>query len=227
MKLIRCEQGSNEWHAARAGVCTASQFKIARKLRLLSGTNKGKPSEECVKYAFRLAIERISGEPLQDDKFETYAMRRGHELEPKARAEHEKLGVIVQRAGFVTTDCGRFGASVDGLLHPNGGSEYKCLVSPDELRKVLLDDDLSEFTDQMQGGMWVCERDYFHFGLYCPALESIGQQFTLKGIDRDEAYIAALKADLEEFDAMVAEFEQRLRRGAAANAEVIALLQAA
>ena len=31
MQVYECEQGSPEWHAARAGVITASMFKVARK----------------------------------------------------------------------------------------------------------------------------------------------------------------------------------------------------
>ncbi len=203
---------------------------VARALR---GERVGEPSEGAKTYAFRLAIERIAGAALQDDKFETFAMRRGHELEPEARACHERLGILVQRAGFVTTADGKLGASLDGLIDPwadrfghRGASEYKCLVSPDELRAVLLEDDLSSFTDQMQGGLMVTRAEYFHFGLYCPALTNINQQFTLKVIDRDEAYIAALRRDLDEFELMVQDYEDRLRHGAQVNSQALALLTA-
>jgi hypothetical protein len=267
MKVFECQQGSTEWHQARAGVITASMFKVARSrvgvlderqqkyvslilkgepetsARIRAGY-KNKPTSELIDralagevvgdwaegsktYAFRLAVERISGEALQDDRFETYSMRRGHELEPEARKAHEALGVMVRRAGFVTTDDGRFGASVDGLMHPDGASEYKCLVSPDVLRSVLLANDLSEFTDQMQGGLLVCGLRLFHYGLYCPALKSIGQEFTLRVIPRDEAYIEALQRDLEAFDELVCNYEQQLRAGVAVNDEHIALALAA
>lgn len=225
--------GSSEAMArADAGYKAApTSDTVARALR---GERVGEPSDTAKAYAFRLAIERIAGAALQDDKFETYAMRRGHELEPLARAEHEKLGILVQRAGFVTTPDGKRGASVDGLIDPyadrfghRGNAEYKCLVSPDELRAVLLEDDLSSFTDQMQGGMMVTHAQYFHFGLYCPALEPIGQQFTLKVIDRDEAYITALRRDLDEFELLVQDYEDRLRHGAEVNAQSLALLMAA
>lgn len=263
MKVFEVDQGSPAWHACRAGVITASMFKVARakvnglderqtayvnairkagmseKDAMVLAGYKAKPTSETVAralagekvgdfadpaktYAFRLAIERISGEALQDDKFETYAMRRGHELEPDARRAHERLGVVVRRAGFVTTDDGLYGASVDGLIDPKGASEYKCLVGPDPLREVLLANDLSEFTDQMQGGLMVTGLDYFHFGLYCPALSSIGQDFTLRLVNRDQAYVDALQADLNEFNALVESYVGQLRAGAAANADFIA-----
>lgn len=150
-----------------------------------------------------------------DDKFETYAMRRGHELEPDARREHENQhGVVVERCGFIVTEDGKFGCSTDGLISPDGISEYKCLVAPEGLREVLLGQDLSEFTDQTHGGLWITGRREFHFGLYCPALRSIGRHFTLHVVQRDEAYIEELELDLLKFDGLVCEFEAQLRAGA-------------
>lgn len=210
MRVFHCTQGSEEWHNARAGVITASMFKVARE-RLKSGPNKGDFTERAKNYAFRLAVERISGVPL-DEGFETWQMKRGHELEPEARAEHEEqAGVVVQRCGFVATDDGVFGASADGFIGEEEGSEYKCLVSPEGLRDVLLANDISEFTDQVQGCMWLTGRKRWHFALYCPALRPIGKQLYWKVISRDEEYIAALEAELLQFKALVDANEARLR----------------
>ncbi|WP_429499488.1 lambda exonuclease family protein [Robbsia andropogonis] len=243
MRLIHCDQGSPEWHQARAGCITASMFKVARQrvdgldekqqafvdarlsglteseamaaagyrqmpradavFRAIAGEPVGKPSEKAMNYAFRLAVERISGVPL-DEGYETWQMRRGHELEPMARAAHEiEAGVIVDRAGSVATDDGLFGASADGFIGKDGGSEYKCLVSPEGLRNVLLHNDISEFEDQIQGCMWITERTWWHFALYCPALESIGKHLYWCEVKRDDDYIEALEKDLIEFERLV------------------------
>ena len=179
--------------------------------RALCGEKVGDYSAAALDYAFRLAVERISGTPL-DEGFETWAMKRGHELEPAARAEHEvAIGVLVQPVGFVTTDDGKFGASADGLIGTDGGAEYKCLVSPERLRSVILTGDLSEFTDQMQGGMWITGRKWWDFGLYCPALAPIGRQFTHYRMMRDDNYIDALELDLIAFEKLVSENEAALR----------------
>lgn len=254
MKVITCEQGSPEWHKARAGVITASMFKIARarvdglteqqtvyvnalrlgkseaeakeladykaspkrteKLnRALAGLPVGDFSDTAKNYAFRLAVERISGVPL-DEGFETWAMQRGHELEPRARAEHEvQVGVLVQRAGFVLTDDGAFGASADGLIEDDGGSEYKCLVSPEPMRRIVLDADITDYIDQVQGCLWITGRRYWHFAMYCPALESIGKQLSWCHVERDDAYIRELVADLMEFRGLVDSYETSLREG--------------
>jgi len=211
MKLIHCNQGDDVWHGARAGCITASMFKVARaKLK-----KDGSPTSAALDYAFGTAIERIAGAPL-DEGFETWQMRRGHELEPAARAAHEaEAGVIVQRAGFVATDDGVFGASADGLIEEDGGSEYKCLVAPEKLRDVLLLNDISDYIDQIQGCMWITGRCYWHFALYCPALESIGKALYWRRVERDDDYIEALEKDLMDFKRLVDRFEKTLRQKAA------------
>lgn len=221
MILIQCAQGSDEWLQARAGVITASMFKVARE-RLKSGKNAGDFTQAAKKYAFTLAIERISGKPLNEG-FETWQMKRGHELEPMARARHEEeAGVIVETAGFVTTDDSCFGASADGLIGNDGGSEYKALVSPDSLMPVLLDDDIAEYMDQIQGCMWITGRKWWHYGLYCPALADIKLDLYWKHIARDDDYIEAMERDLIAFRALVLQYESTLRRKAmAANADML------
>ena len=203
-------QGSAEWLASRAGVITASKFVEARK-RLKSGPKKGGFTEAAEDYAFRVAVERISGAPL-DEGFSTWAMKRGNELEPEARAWVEvKLGIFVDVAGFVTTDDEKFGASADGFIDKDGGLEIKCLVDPDRIRNVILNDDISDFTDQIQGGMWITGRKWWQFALFCPALEKIGLQLYTKRVERDDNYINEMELDLLEFERVVSKYEQTLR----------------
>lgn len=255
MIIIECDQGTKEWHAARAGTITASMFvevrkrvggldqkqaayveavrsgksekeamaiagyKAAPKAASVADAIEGKPvgdyTEAAKNYAFMLACERIAGEPLQDEQFQTFAMRRGNELEPEARLLHEqRIGKFIERAGFVLTDDHLFGASADGLIDNDGGSEYKCLVSPARIRSVLLDNDISEFMDQVQGCMWITGRKWWHFALYCPALKPIGKELTIFPIERDDNYIEALEADLIEFEKLVTLNESLLRQAA-------------
>ncbi|WP_312321316.1 YqaJ viral recombinase family protein [Stenotrophomonas sp.] len=190
-------------------------YKVAPRSSIIERALRGEPvgdySEEAKGYAFRLAIERISGQPL-DEGFETYAMRRGHELEPFARAEHEvQSGLIVQRAGFVLSDCGKFGCSADGLISSDGGSEYKCFLNPEKLRTFHVDNDASEVFEQAQGCMWITGRQWWHIGLFCPALASVGKQLWWRRFERDEAFIDSLRTDLMQFSQMVDRYEAGLR----------------
>lgn len=215
MLIVECRQGSPEWHTARAGVITASMFSTARK-RLKSGPNKGEYSEAAKDYAFRVAIERISGQPL-DEGFETWQMRRGHELEEEARIAHEsKTGLLVDLAGFVLTDDRKYGASADGLIDHDGGCEYKAFVSPEKLRSIIVGGDISEVADQIQGCMWITGRSWWHFCLYCPALAPAGKALTMHHVQRDDDYIETLEQDLIQFEKLVTEYETILRARKAA-----------
>jgi hypothetical protein len=179
--------------------------------RALAGEIVGDYSDAAKDYAFRLAIERISGKPLNEG-FETWAMQRGHELEDAARLRHEAAaGVVVEPCGLVLTDDGAFGASADGFIGATGGAEYKALIDPSRLRSIWIECDLSEFADQVQGGMWITGREFWHFALYCPALEPIGKELWWREWKRDDDYIERMERDLVAFNALVCSNERRLR----------------
>lgn len=196
----------------------AAGYKSAPKASAITKALAGEPvgdfSEQAKGYAFRLAVERISGRPLDEaDQFQTYAMRRGQELESAARAAHEFVfDISVTPCGFVMTEDRKFGASADGLIGADGGSEYKCLIDPTRIRDVILTSDISEFSDQVQGCLWLTGRKWWHFGLYVPALASIGREITVFNVVRDDDYIGALETDLLAFDALVCEYESALRK---------------
>lgn len=180
--------------------------------RAIAGEKVGEFSDAAKDYAFRLAVERISGEPLDEGGFSTFAMRRGQELEPEARDAHSfERGLAVMPAGFVLTDDSHFGASADGLIDEDGGAEYKCLIDPARIRDILLAGNIDEFRDQVQGGMWITGRKWWHFCLYCPALAMVGKALTIFEVARDDDYIEAMESDLVEFDRLVTGYEARLR----------------
>jgi hypothetical protein len=204
--------GKPEGEAIDLAAYKAKPKRTETVQRAIDGLPIGDFSDAAKNYAFRLAVEQISGVPL-DEGFQTWQMKRGHELEPAARAAHEVIaGVSVNRAGFITTDDGLFGASADGLIEDDGGSEYKCLVSPEGLREVLLNEDLTEFIDQVQGCMWISGRKWWHFGLYCPQLESVGCNFFWREIQRDDNHIEKMELELVDFSRLVATYKYKLAR---------------
>ncbi|HBQ91058.1 MAG TPA: recombinase, partial [Alcaligenes faecalis] len=192
---------------------TAPRAEGIRKA--LDGEPVGDWSDTAKNYAFRLAVERISGEPL-DEGFQTWSMKRGHELEPMARLEHElQSGLVVQRAGFVVTDDGAFGASADGLIEEDEGSEYKCFIDPEKLRAFWVDNDPSSVMEQAQGCMWLTGRKRWHIGLYCPALEPAKKQLWWRVFERDDDHIEKMERDLLDFKSIVDGYEELLRKEAA------------
>lgn len=208
---IIADQGTPEWFQARTGAITASMFTECRK-RLKSGPNKGGFSQAAKDYAFKLAVERISGEILDEPQFDPWQARRGRELEPEARlAYEERTANWVEQTGLALTEDGKFGASVDGLINDDGGIEIKCFLAPSKLAPILLEKDIGDCKDQIQGGMWITGREWHDFVLYCPALRTINQHLTIIRVERDNEYIEAMQSDLLEFDKYVCEIEQKLR----------------
>lgn len=203
--------GASEADAMKAAGYKATPRADAVK-RAIAGEKVGEFSDAAKDYAFRLAVERISGEPLDEGGFNTFAMRRGNELEPEARDAHSfERGVAVFPAGFVVTEDHKFGASADGLIGDDGGAEYKCLIDPSRIRDIVLNGNIAEFMDQVQGGMWITGRKWWHFCLYCPALAPAGKALTIFEVERNDSYIEALESDLVEFDRLVCEYEIALR----------------
>lgn len=204
----RAEAAAREIAGYKAAPKAEAVFRAIEKRSVQA---VGEFSDVAKNYAFRLAIERISGEPL-DEGFQNFAMRRGHDLEPRARMEHEvQSGLFVERAGFVMTEDGVFGASADGLIGADEGSEYKCFIAPEKLRAFWIDNDPSSVMEQAQGCMWITGRKRWHICLYCPALEPVGKQLWWKVFDRDDDYIEKMETDLLEFKGVVDMYEQQLR----------------
>ena len=71
MRLIDCEQGSEEWLKARLGVPSASNFSKVLKIN-------GTPSTQAKAYVDALVAEAITGESTYVKV--TDAMQRGTEL---------------------------------------------------------------------------------------------------------------------------------------------------
>jgi hypothetical protein len=136
VKLHEVKQGSEEWLALRRQYFTGS----ALGEWLLDG-DRTKTSRK----AWSNAIWNKLGELSQDDEpnFPNWAMKRGTELEPLARAAYEKhTGFVVTEVGFISHDCDGFGVSPDGLIYgkilvheewvddePCHGLELKCPVA--------------------------------------------------------------------------------------------------
>lgn len=194
-------QGSEAWVEARRGVITGSRFKDCRD-RLKNGS----PSKACLAYAMDVARERNGGKAAS--KFESAAMRIGTEQEPFARSTYEmRTGNFVDEAGFITTADRLFGVSVDGLVGDDGIIEVKTMVSSDTLFTALVDGDISAYTDQCNGAMWLLGREWVDLILWVHDLECM----KIIRIDRDDDAIEALEADLMEFERMVTRYQQSLK----------------
>ncbi len=200
MRIVHCEQRSPEWFAARTGLITASRFKDARA-RLKSGA----PAQAALDYMAELAIERITGNLT--DRFVTPAMQRGTDLEAAARAAYEAdSGEIVTELGLCLHDEHPIGYSPDGLVGDPGLIEIKAPANAYRLAHALMTADVSEYMDQVQGGMWITGREWCDVVIYHPALPLRPIR-----VKRNDDYIATLEMDLLAFAVEVEAYTDKLR----------------
>lgn len=187
--ILNVEQGGPEWAQSRLGIPTTSRFSdiITPKTRQLSKSS--------VKYRNELLAEWLIGKPLEENDFTSRHMERGTELEPEARDFYSfQEGVEVQTVGLVLLDDLTAAASPDGLVGEDRGLEIKCRTAKNHI--ALLLDEEAEIADatQIQGGLWICERETWDVLAYHPDLPH-----RLTRVGRDESYIQDLKSAVSAF----------------------------
>jgi exodeoxyribonuclease (lambda-induced) len=203
MILHQHEQGTEEWMASRRGVITGSRFKDARAKKA-----NGAMTAAATLYAQDVARERFGGSAA--GVFVNAAMRFGTEQEPLARQAYEaRSGNFVDEAGFITTDDGKFGVSVDGLVDEDGTIEVKTIVSSDTLFTAVVDGDHSAYIDQINGALWLLGRKWCDLILWAPDMPA--GRLTVVRINRDENAIQSLEDDLVAFEKIVSGYESKLR----------------
>jgi hypothetical protein len=165
-------QGSEEWHAARCGLLTASEFD-----RILTPTLKIADNPKSRAHLWEIAAQRISR--YVEPQYVSDAMLRGHEDEILARELYRERRAPVAEVGFVTNDKWGFtlGCSPDGLVGDDGMIEvksrcqkYQVQTLCEHLREGTIPD---EFALQIQGELLVTERKWCDFISYCAGLPQI------------------------------------------------------
>lgn len=198
MRILDFEQGTDEWLQARMGIPTASCFS-----KLITST--GKKSTQMDGYLNTLIAEALMGKPAES--YINEHMQRGNELEPEARAWYEfQTDLDVEQVGFVLRDDGLVGCSPDGLT-ANGGLELKCPKAETHvgyLRKGTLP---STYVPQVQGCIWLCERDSWDFASYHPDMPKL-----LITVERDSRFIATLESLVNELSEKKAEILHQMEK---------------
>lgn len=183
MQIIKnIEQGTNEWLSLRLGVATASNFnKII--------TSKGEESDQLKGYALSLATDIFLINP--EEGYKSESMIKGNILEPLARqAYQEETLEFVEQITMFKSDCGNFGYSPDGLVGNNGLLETKNPDSKTHFKYIIENKVPSIYIPQLQGGLWVSEREWIDFVSYgCNFKE---KQLLIIRVYRDEKFISEL-----------------------------------
>ena len=184
------EQGSEEWHALRCGILTASEMKF-----IVTPTLKPASNDKERAHLFELLGQRITQhtEPryISDD------MLRGHEDEIEARIRYAENFAPVTECGFVTNDDHGFviGYSPDGLVDYDGLIECKSRRQKYQVETILADRVPEEYMLQIQTGLLVTGREWLDFVSYCAGLPMF-----VKRVFPDARYQEAIIAAAADFE---------------------------
>lgn len=199
------EQRSLEWFHARLGKVTASRVSdVVAKTKTGWGASRKN-------YEAQLIAERLTG--MAEESFTSSAMQWGTDKEPDARAAYSFLhGRDVTEIAFVDHPTVAWsGASPDGLVGATGLVEIKCPNTATHLDTLLKQSVPSKYNLQMQWQMACCEREWCDFVSFDPRLPESMSLF-VKRVERDDALIRELEADISEFLNGVADAVERLRQ---------------
>ncbi len=188
------EQGSVEWFAARAGIPTASRFAT------VMAKGEGKTRAE---YMRKLAGEIITGELAEG--FTTPHMERGKLMEDEARETYAFINSVEPyQVGFIRS--GDKGASPDSLIGSDGGLEIKTALPHIQIDRLERDRLPPEHKAQVQGNLWISEREWWDFVSYWPRLPML-----ITRVYRDEPYIKAMSDEIDRFNDEKAALVERIR----------------
>ena len=196
--IIECEQGTPEWFQARLGIPTASEFDT-----VMASGKSGKESKGRRTYMLKLIGERLTGEPM--DSYTNNHMERGKIMEDEARNAYVFMkDAEPTKVGFIRN--GEKGCSPDSLIGSDGLLEIKTKLPHLQLAVILDGKMPPEHMAQVQGQIWVSEREWCDFVSYWPKLPLFVQR-----IHRDDEYIKNLSNEIDQFLEQMAKLEQQLK----------------
>jgi putative phage-type endonuclease len=215
--IVKAEQRSPEWFAARLGRVTGS-----RAADVLATIKTGEAAKRR-DYRLDLVTERLTGRPADEGGFVSPDMQRGVELEAEARAAYEaQTGVLVDQTGFLALDALMAGCSLDGHVGDfEGLIEIKCPRSANHLAAMRAGGVPSHYLPQVTHNLWITGAAWCDFVSYDPRFPD-GLRLYVARVQASSLDLAGyerkVRAFLDEVDAEVASVAGYLRaeKGAAA-----------
>lgn len=194
MEVFEIEQGEDAWFQARLGLPTASKFAT------VMAKGEGKTRSE---YMRKLAGEILTGEPAET--FTNVHMERGKTMEDEARETYAFVEIAdIRRVGFIRN--GKKGASPDSLVGNNGGLEIKTALPHIQIDRLERNRLPPEHKAQVQGNLWLSEREWWDFCSYWPRLPMLQVR-----VYRDEAFIKEMALEIDRFNEELDQLVSRIR----------------
>lgn len=194
MEIIKgVEQGTEEWHALRLGIITMSQAQCL----LVDGKSKSGLGAGAMTYMSELIGERFTEMPAAF--FSSKVTERGHEdesvaiklFEMQKQVEVEPVTIILNHGA---------GYSPDGLVGGAGLIEVKSKAPKFQVDILESQEVPNEHMGQLQGGLWVAEREWIDFISYCRNMPLF-----IKRVHRDEKMITKISDRVKIFQDLMQE----------------------
>lgn len=206
------DQGSDDWHALRCGLLTASTMA-----RIITPSLKVANNDKSRAYEWELLAQRITR--YVEPQFVTDAMLRGQVDEITARQKYSAEYAKVTETGFVTNDAWGFtiGYSPDGLVGDDGLIEVKSRYQRFQVETIINGAMPDDYMMQVQTGLLVTGRKWCDFISYSGGLPMV----TIR-IEPDAEVQGAILQAAAAFEARLSE---RLEAYAAALASGARLIE--
>lgn len=210
MKIIKCDQKSPEWYAARLGKLTGSVAADMLATRKDKSEAAGRRN-----LRIRLVLERVTGRS-QETGFVSAAMQQGIEREASAAALYEaQTGNLLRTVGFCQHDTLMAGCSLDGYVGDfEGNVEVKSPIAAthwDYVRSGVIP---GEYQKQILCGLWITGALWCDWLSYNPDFP-VPLQVKLVRVERNQDEIDAFEKEAKRFLAEVESECAELERMAA------------
>lgn len=198
--ILPGHQHSPEWFSAKAGRITGTRFADAM----------AKPETAAYQnLVIDLAWERVFGPDDPADRYVSRAMQDGLEREAEAfdwyafvtdYSCHQPMFVVHGVHNFI-------GVSPDLMVNQDGLAQIKCPERRAHLEVIQRSRVPAKYRWQVQGEIWVCDREWSDFVSYHPVLRG-----AVIRVERDEKMIAELEARCLQVDAEANELVTKLQQ---------------
>ncbi len=190
-------QGSDEWHAQRCGMLTASEMHL-----ILTPTLKVAKNEKTRSHMYELLAQRVT--QYVEPRYVSDDMLRGKDDELAARQYYHDNHAPVEECGFVTlkTPDYTIGYSPDGLVGDDGLIECKSRRQKYQVQTLLEwykgKSVPEDYMMQIQTGLFVTRRKWCDLVSY-----SGGMPTCVMRVHPDPVFHAAIELASTEFEAQI------------------------
>ncbi|MCP4493290.1 MAG: YqaJ viral recombinase family protein [Gammaproteobacteria bacterium] len=200
-----CPCCGKTWWELRAGRVTGSTIA---KVMANYGKAFGEPAKN---LAANIAVEQLTGQPLQNEGYHNGHMDRGHAEEPIARGHYEDAYFVdVTNGGFYESM--NTGCSPDGLVEDDGIIEIKSALPHIHYARIKRNNIDSAYKWQCLFNLRESGRKWLDFVSYCSNFPEERRLFVSRlDLHKCDDEVKKISDRLSQFYSLVAEIKAHIR----------------